>query len=215
MQQASDVELAAVRPHQTRVQRVGMYVFGALFFGLLPMALVIPFGPPPGHPVYLVAWALGAVLSTAVMHRIIDRMMENCHLSLTARHLTLGRKTPRTIPIDDIVDTVPIFSGHKPFQKSFAAVNPEQFTVVLLRLRDGSRLPLAGVYRMQGFENFLLKLFGLVGPTIRTKGELSAGDLAVLGARNANRVHAPKLSTVSTQHEDTKSAKDHKEMREG
>jgi hypothetical protein len=77
------------------------------------------------------------------------------------------------------------------WQKAFADVNPRQFTVVLLRLRDGSRLPLSAPHHVQGYENFLVKLFGLVGPTIRTRGELSAGDLAVLGARNANRIHAP------------------------
>jgi hypothetical protein len=110
---------------------------------------------------------------------------------LTEGRIVLGWKSTTSVPIADIVDTVPVYSGHKAFQKAFAAVNPQQFTVVLLRLRDGSRLPLSAPHHVLGYENFLVKLFGLVGPTIRTQGELSDGDLAVLGARNANKVHAP------------------------
>ena len=187
----ADAELAAVRPNPSVVDRIGIYFLGALFFGLVPVILVMPFGPPPGHPAYLLVWVLGAVVAIVFIHRTITRMRENCHLTLTARHLTLGKTSPTTIQLSDVVDTVPILSGHKHFQKPFAAVNPEQFTVVLLRLRDGSRLPLSAIHRMQGFENFLIKLFGIVGPTIRTQGELSAADIAVLGVRRANKLHGP------------------------
>ena len=191
MKQASDDVLAAVRPQQSVIQSVGMYLFGAVFFGLLPMFLVMPLGLPTGHPAYLIAWAFGAVVSTVVIHRKIGRMMDRAHLTLTTRHLVLGSTDTSTIQLSDIVDTVPILSEHKPLQKPFATVNAEQFTVVLLRLRDGSRLPLSAMHGMQGFENFLIKLFGLVGSTIRTQGELSAGDIAVLGARRANKLHGP------------------------
>ena len=117
--------------------------------------------------------------------------MDRAHLTLTTQHLVLGAKDTSTVQLSDIVDTVPILSEHKPLQKPFAAVNAEQFTVVLLRLRDGSRLPLSAIHGMQGFENFLIKLFGLVGPTIRTQGELTVADIAVLGTRNANKLHRP------------------------
>lgn len=187
----SDVELAAVRPRRMLYQRIGMYGFGILFFGLLPVMLLIPFGVPPGHPAYLIAWAAGAVASLFVVHRMIGRMVEACHLTLTEQHLILGDKSKTQIRISDVVDTVPIFSGYKPLQKAFAAINPEQFTVVLLRLRDGSRLPLSAPRRVDGYENFLIKLFGLVAPTIRTQGELSAEDIAVLGPRRANKLQGP------------------------
>lgn len=170
-------------------RRIGMYVFGILFFGFLPVMLLIPFGFPAGHPAYLIAWAVGAVASLAVIHRMIGRMVETCHLALTDQHLILGKKSRTTIRISDVVDTVPVFTGHKPLQKAFAAVNPEQFTIVLLRLRDGSRLPLSAPHGVDGYENFLIKLFGLVASTIRTQGELSAGDIAVLGPRRANKLH--------------------------
>lgn len=166
-----------------------MYLFGAMFFGLLPMFLVIPLGLPTGHPAYLIAWVFGAVVSTVVIHRKIGRMMDRAHLTLTTQHLVLGANDTSTVQLSEIVDTVPILSEHKALQKPFAAVNAEQFTVVLLRLRDGSRLPLSAIHGMQGFENFLIKLFGLVGPSIRTQGELTAADVAVLGTRNANKLH--------------------------
>jgi hypothetical protein len=172
-------------------RRIGMYLFGMLFFGLLPVVLLVPFGIPPGHPAYLIVWAVGAIASLAIVHRMIGRMVETCHLTLTDQRLIIGSKSTITIRISDVVDTVPIFSGHKVLQKAFAAVNPEQFTVVLLRLRDGSRLPLSSPHHVEGYENFLIKLFGLVAPTIRTQGELSAGDIAVLGARRANKLHGP------------------------
>jgi hypothetical protein len=185
----AEAELAAVRPKGMLLRRIGMYAFGMLFFGLVPVVLVAPFGPPPGHPAYLVAWAVGAIASVFVMHRLIRRMLEACHLTLTEGRIILGWKSTTSVPIGDIVDTVPVYSGHKPFQKAFAAVNPQQFTVVLLRLRDGSRLPLSAPHHVHGYEKFLVKLFGLVGPTIRTQGELSAADLAVMGPRNANKLH--------------------------
>lgn len=187
----SDLELAAVRPRRMLYQRIGMHAFGILFFGLLPVMLLVPFRVPPGHPAYLIAWAAGAVASLFIVHRMIGRMVEACHLTLTEQHLILGNKSKIRIPISDIVDTVPIFSGHKPLQKAIAVVNPEQFTVVLLRLRDGSRLPLSAPHRVDGYENFLITLFGLVPTTIRTQGELSAGDIAVLGPRRANKLHGP------------------------
>lgn len=173
-------------------RRIGMYVFGMLFFGLLPTVVLIPLGVPPGHPAYLIAWAVAAVASLFVVHPMIERMVERCHLTLTEQHLTIGSKSRTTVQIRDVVDTVPIYSGHKPFGKAFAAVNPAQFTVVLLRLRDGSRLPLSAPHRVDRYENFLIKLFGLVGTTIRTQGDLSSADLAVLGPRRANKLHAPE-----------------------
>jgi hypothetical protein len=187
----SDVHLAAVRPRRILYRTIGMYAFGMLFFGLLPVMLLMPLGVPPGHAAYLIAWAVGAIASLFIVHRMIGRMAESCHLTLTEQHLTIGSKSTTTIQIRDVVDTVPIYSGHKPFGKAFAAVNPEQFTVILLRLRDGSRLPLSAPRHVEGYENFLIKLFGLVGPTIRTQGVLSAGDVAVLGPRRANKLHEP------------------------
>lgn len=191
MEQASDDVLAAVRPQQSAIQSIGMYVFGAVFFGLLPMFLIMPFGLPTGHPAYLIAWVFGAVVSTVVIHRKIGRMRDRAHLTLTTRHLVLGANETTSVQLSDIVDTVPILSEHKPLQTPSAAVNAEQFTVVLLRLRDGSRLPLSAIHGMQGFENFLIKLFEGVGPSIRTQGELTAADIAVLGTRNANKRHRP------------------------
>lgn len=186
---SGDEELAAVRPNRMSFVRFGLYAMAVLLYGLIPVALVIPFGPPPGHSVYLVAWALGIAIASIVMRRVMQRMMDGCHLTLTTQYLTLGKKSPTMIRIHDVVDTVPILSERKPFEKPTATVNPEQFTVVLLRLRDGSRLPLSARRNVQGFENFLVKLFGLVGPTIRTQGELSAGDIAVLGPSDGNRLH--------------------------
>ena len=119
------------------------------------------------------------------------RTLDSSYLTLGADRLTLGEDASTAILLEDVVDTVPILSQHKPFQPLVAAVNPEQFTVVLLRLRDGSRLPLSARHNVQGFEPFLVKLFELVRPTIRIQGELSAEDLAVLGPRNANRLHRP------------------------
>ena len=187
----SDVELAAVRPRPMLYQRIGMHLFGILFFGLVPVVFLVPFGIPPGHPAYLIAWVAGAIASLFVVQRMIGKMVESCHLTLTEQHLILGKKSRTTIRISDVVDTVPVFSGHKALQKPFAAINAEQFTVVLLRLRDGSRLPLSAPHRVDGYENFLIKLFGLVASTIRTQGELSAGDIAVLGPRRANKLHGP------------------------
>lgn len=83
MEQASDDVLAAVRPQQSAIQRVGMYLFGAVFFGLLPMFLIMPLGLPTGHPACLIAWVFGAVVSTVVIHRKIGRMMDRAHLTLT------------------------------------------------------------------------------------------------------------------------------------
>ena len=191
MEQASDDVLAAVRPQQSAIQRVGMYLFGAVFFGLLPVFLIMPLGLPTGHPAYLIAWVFGAVVSTVVIHRKIGRMMDRAHLTLTTQHLVLGAKDTSIVQLTDIVDTVPILSEHKPLQKPSAAINAEQFTVVLLKLRDGSRLPLSAIHGMKGFEDFLVKLFGMVGPTIQTQGELAAADIAVLGTRNANKLHRP------------------------
>jgi len=184
-------ELAAVRPKRMLVSRIGAYAFGIFFYGLIPVVLVIPFGPPPGHPAYLVAWALGAVIASVVMRRVVRRTMESCHLTLYADRLTVGRHSPTTIQLEDVVDTVPILSQHKALQKPVAAVNSEQFTVVLLRLRDGSRLPLSALNNVQGFEAFLIQLFGVLRSTIKTQGELSPGDIAVLGTRRANRLHPP------------------------
>jgi hypothetical protein len=186
-----DVELAAVSPKGTLFSRIGAYAFGMCFFGLVPVLLIIPFGLPPGHPGYLAAWAVGAVIASFFMHRVVRRTMEGSYLTLTADRLTIGKHSPTTIRLEDVVDTVPILSQHKAFQKPVAAVNSEQFTVVLLRLRDGSRLPLSALRNAQGFEAFLIQLFGLVRPTIKTQGDLSAGDIAVLGARNANKLHGP------------------------
>jgi hypothetical protein len=118
-------------------------------------------------------------------------MTDGCWLTLTSETLTAGRNPPATVRIADVVDTIPILSRTKLLGEPVAAVNPEQFTVVLLRLRDGSRLPLSARQGVEGFPDLLRKLLEMVGPTIRTQGELSAGDLAVLGARNANRIHAP------------------------
>lgn len=188
-----EVELAAVRPKGTVFSRVGAYAFGVFFFGLIPVVLVMPFGPPPGHPAYLIAWAVGAVIASFFMHRVVRRTLESSYLTLTADRLTVGRDSPTTIRLEDVVDTVPILSQHKVFQQPVAAVNSEQFTVVLLRLRDGSRLPLSALRNVQGFEAFLIQLFGLVRPTIKVQGELSAGDLAVLGARHANKLHGPGM----------------------
>lgn len=187
----AEQELAAVRPQSVLFLRIGFYVFGALFFGLIPVMVLVPLGLPPGHPAFLVTWAVGAAVSLLLIHRMLGRLIETYHLTLTADRITLGQRSPTSIRIEDIVDTVPILSQHKPFQKATATVNSEQFTVVLLRMRDGSRLPLSGSRRVMGFENFLIKLFGLVGPTIRTQGELSPEDIAVMGARRANKLHRP------------------------
>ena len=186
-----DAILAAVRPRGTIVFQVGAYVLGIVCYGLIATTFVIPFGLPPGHPIPQIAFVVGALAGTIAMHFTVRRMLDAGYLTLTASRLTLGKHRTATIRLEDVVDTVPILSVHKPLQKPAVAINSEQFTTVLLRLRDGSRLPLSSVRNTEGFEAFLVNLFGLVGPTIRTQGDLSAGDLAVLGARNANKLHKP------------------------
>jgi hypothetical protein len=151
----------------------------------------MPFGPPAGHPAYLVAWALGAAISLVVVHRMLRKMMDGCWLTLTAESLTAGRNPAATVRLADIVDTVPILSKPRLLGEPTAAINPEQFTVVLLRLRDGSRLPLSARQGVEGFPDLLRKLLERVGPTIRIQGEVSSADRAVLGPRMANRVHGP------------------------
>jgi hypothetical protein len=186
-----EAELAVVRPGRMLPFRAAMYAMAIFIYALIPVALVMPFGPPAGHPAYLVAWALGAAISLVVVHRMLRKMMDGCWLTLTSETLTAGRNPPATVRIADIVDTIPILSRTRLLGEPQASVNPEQFTVVLLRLRDGSRLPLSARQGVEGFTEFLKKLLGMVGPTIRTQGEVSSADRAVLGPRMANRVHGP------------------------
>ena len=191
MQQIAHAPLASVRPKGTILFRLCAYAVGILLYGLIPVALLMPFGLPKGHIAYVVAWILGAAVAGFTMHWLVRRTLESSYLTLSADRLTVGRYSPTTIRLAEVVDTVPILSQNKPFQKPVAAVNSEQFTVVLLRLRDGSRLPLSALRNVQGFEEFLIQLFDLVRPTIKVQGELSLGDLAIMGARHANKLHGP------------------------
>lgn len=185
------MELAVVRPRGTVVTRIGAYAFGVCFFGLIPVVLVMPFGPPPGHPAYLIAWAIGAVIAVFAMRRVVRRTIDSNYLTLTEDRIVLGREGQASVNLEDVVDTVPVLTQNRFLQPPVVQVNPEQFTTVLLRLRDGSRLPLSARRNVTGFEQFLINLFERVRPTIRIQGELSEADKAVLGPRNANKLHPP------------------------
>lgn len=171
-----------------------MYLMAFVFYGPLAMAVLLPFGLPQKHPAYYVMYCVGVLASLALMHWAIKKMLNGCYFTLTVDFLELGQNPKTVVQISDIVDTVPIAYHHRLLRQPKATTSPIRFNILLLRLRDGSRLPLAPVSNIKGFDKFFAKLYEVLKPTLKESGVLSAEDIAAMrpGCVNTLQVRVTK-----------------------
>lgn len=164
------------------------YFIAISFYPLLAMTALLPFHLPPKHIAYYVMYGISATASLALMHWAIKKHLNGCFFTLTQSSLDLGQNPKTVIQISDIVETLPIAYRRTPFRRPEATVSPARFNMLLLRLSDGARLPLAPVSNLKGFDAFFMKLYEALKPTLQENGELTAEEIDFLRKPNCVKV---------------------------
>jgi hypothetical protein len=175
-----------VQPDRSNmVWRVAMYLLPFVFYGPVAVMPLLLLDLPPKHFAYFVAYAIGVIASLAWVHWGTKKILNGCYFALSEETLELGQEPKTVIRVSDIAKAVPVAYRYRPFRRPIAeAVTSERFNVLLLRLNDGSRLPLAPVSNVRGFDRFFAKLVDVVRPVLQERGELSDEDInAMLPSR--------------------------------
>jgi hypothetical protein len=187
--------LALVRPGGQHIFRLAMYVMAFVFYGPLSMAILLPFDLPQGHPAFYVVYGIGTSASLVLVHWAIRKMMNDCYFTLTAQVLELGNSPKTVVAIGDVVDTIPVAYHYRPFRQPKASASPNRFNILLLRLRNGSRLPLSPVSNVAGFDIFFAKLLEVLKPTFRESAALSPEDVAAMRPGRVNKVQVQGVAS--------------------
>lgn len=124
------------------------------------------------------------------MHWAINKMLNGCYFTLTVGSLELGQNPKTVIQIADIVDVIPIAYSRRLFWQPKVITSPTRFNILLLRLRDGSRLPLAPVSNVKGFDKFFAKLYEVLKPMLKESCVLSVEDIAAMRQGHVNTLQA-------------------------
>jgi hypothetical protein len=180
--------LALVRPGHQYIFRASSYVLAFVFYGPLAAAVLLPFGLPPKHPLYYIFYVIGVVPSLVWVHWSIKQMLNGCYFTLTNVALELGNDPKTIIRINDVTDVIPIAYHRRLFRRPQIKASPTRFNLLLLRLRNGSRLSLVAVSNVQGFEKFLAKLIEVLKPVWREAAVFSTDDMNAMRPRCANKV---------------------------
>ncbi len=186
-------EAVVIRPARQVILRVAAYVLGFVFYGPLAMAVLLPFDLPYGHVAYYVVYALATAASLAWIHRSLKRMLNGCYFTLTTDALALGNEPATRIALRDVTDAIPVSCRQRAFRSPHIAVSPARFNVILLRLRDGSRLSISPLSNLQGFDRFFERLLQLLKPVWRESARFTPADLAALHSRRINKLQPPAV----------------------
>ena len=165
---------------------MGGYSLSFLFYGPMAMLILLPFDLRREHPLYYVIYGIGVLISLAFLHRQMKKMVNGCYFRLTAEVLELGREPKTVVRLEKVVEVLPVAYVFRPFQKPKAEVNQEGFNLILLKMRDGSRLPLVPVSNTVGFDDFFRALYDRFIASSAAFSPLVPEDIEVLRPRYLN-----------------------------
>ena len=183
--------LAKIEPDLSNVLwGYGMYLLPFLFYGPVAALLLLPFGLPPNHWAYYVAYAAGAIAATVAVRRATAVILNGCYFSVSPEHLILGREPKSVIPISEIERAVPVIYHHRLFSRSKAEpATLQRFNVLLLAMKDGSRLALVPVSNLRGVDRFFAAVLETVRPVLRESSPLDRRDIEAMAPSKANTLN--------------------------